>query len=258
MSSHPWIPQTIPVGDVPREMVQELYQWLETNGDRFSQVGAIECGLTYVDKLPELEPILGRIIQHVLSDRSDDNNGRLSLTSSLIVLVEGEMARTGVCRERLPFWRRLASISHASLLERAIVEVGLLPSDFHEWAMEKCGHLYYLQTYIDMRKEPRWNPDFVRSEQLKAEFVGRIAGAGHPNLGKIKTPELLRLLDSNDPNSVRSQLTIPFSFLPGPLEGGIEPVMEMPPEIEANLRTSLEAPELTPKSFAILVNSSLI
>lgn len=258
MSSHPWIPQTIPLGDVPREKVQELYQWLETYGDRFSQVGGIECGLAHVDKLPELEPILGRMIQHLLSDRSDDKNGRLSLTCSLIVLVEGELARTGVCRERPPFWRRLASISHASVLERAIVAGGLLPSDFHEWAMGKCGHLYYLQTYIDMRKEPRWLPDFVSSQQLKAEFVGRIAAAGHANLGKIKTPEVLQLLDGNDSNSVRSQLSIPFSFLPGPLEGGIGPVMEMPTEIEANLRIGLEAPELTPKSFAILVNFSLI
>ena len=258
MSSHPWIPQTIPLGDVPREKVLELYQWLETNGDRFSQVGGIECGLAHVDKLPELEPIIGKMIQHVLSDRSNDKNGRLSLTCSLIVLVESELARTGVCRERPPFWRRLASISHASILERAIIAGGSLPSDFHEWAMGKCGHLYYLQTYIDMRREPRWNPDFISSQQLRAEFVGRIAAAGHANLGKIKTPELLKLFDRNDPNSVQSQLNIPFSFLPGPLEGGIGPAMEVPPEIEANLRIGLEAPELTPKSFAILVNSSLI
>jgi hypothetical protein len=193
----------------------------------------------------------------LLSDQPDDKDGRLNLTSSLIVLVEGELARTGICRKHSPYWRRLASIAHASVLERAIVGVNMLARDFAAWAMEIRGHLYGMQTFVDMRLEPRWNPDFIRPDQLHPEFVGRIAGAGHLNLAKVKDDELRGLL-VGDENSARTKINFPFSFLPGPLEGGVESITEMPSEIETSLRASLDESELSPKSFASLVNSALI
>ena len=48
------------------------------------------------------------------------------------------------------------------------------------------------------------------------------------------------------------------ALMPGPLEGGIDAVRELPPDLEASIRTDLRAEELTPESFARLVNSSLI
>jgi hypothetical protein len=257
-SSHPWIPRGLSLDGLPHEKVVEGFQWLEKHGDRFSQVGAVECGFAHLMLLPQLEPILGRIVQQLLADRSDDEDGRLKLLCSLVVLVDGELARTGICRQRPPFWRRVASIAHAAALERAILAVGLTPSDFNEWAMQNRGHLYYLQSFVDMRKEPRWNPDFILPKQLSAEFVGRIAAAGAENLGTIKTQEVRQLFNSEDPSSAQSRVKFPWSYLPGPLEGAVEPLIAMPSDIETDLRAALEASELTPKSFVSLVNSSLI
>jgi hypothetical protein len=244
--------------DVPREKVLDLFQWLETGGDRFSQLGGIECGLANLHVVPELEPFLERLVRVIQSDKPDDNDGRLKLLCSLIVLVEGELARTGICRHRQPFWRRLAAIAHASVLERAIISVNMLPSDFTDWAMQNRGQLYYLQTFVDMRREPRWNPDFVLPQQLKAEFIGRIAGAVPANISSVKSENMRELLSGEREDSIPAQIDFPFSFLPGPLEGGVESVTAMTEEVEKNLRDWLQANELTPKSFVALVNSALI
>ena len=180
MSAHPWVAQAIDINGIPLEAISEFYKWLEVGGDRLSQLGGIECGLAHIDAFPELESRLAKIVQNVLFDDPADKDSRLNSLCSLFVLVEGELARTGICRQRPPFWRRIASLAHASILERAIIAVGLIPSDFVKWAMQSRGKLYYLQTFVDMRREPRWQPDLVLPDQLKAEFIGRIAGAFHP------------------------------------------------------------------------------
>lgn len=257
ISSHPWIPQAIDLGSISRDRVLEFYRWLETKGDRFSQLGGVECGLAHLDRIPELEPILTRIAEQFVADRPETSDGRIGLVCSLIILVEGELARTGICRRRPPFWRRLASIAHASVLERAILQTGMPTADFCEWAMQNRGQLYYLQSFLDMRKEPRWNPDLLAPGQLKAEFVGRLATAAQLNLGKIRAQEARTLFDGEGAKTVRSEMKF-SSYFPGPLEGGIPSPAKMPSEIEADLDKGLGEGELTPRSFAGLVNSSLV
>jgi hypothetical protein len=258
LSSHPSLVQAIDLRKVPREEVLRLYKWLEKSGDRISQLGGVECGLAYLDSFPELEADLLKMVQGFSADDPEDTEGRPTLLCSLIVMVEGELARIGTARRRPPFWRRLAVIAHASVIEREIIVAGIPPSTFHDWAMKSRGQLYYLQSFVDLRREPRWLPDFVLPAQLKAECIGRIAGAARPNATKVQTPELKALLLEPDDGSIQSQLNFPFAYLPGPLEGGIESIAEMPAEIESDLRKGLEAEELTPKSFVGLVNSALI
>jgi len=151
LSSHAWASHALPLRSVPRERVLEFYRWLEIGGDRISQLGAIESGLANLDVFPELETCIAKLVTLFLSDQPADNDGRLNLLCSLIVLVEGELARTGIFRQQSPYWRRLASIAHASVLERAIISVNMLPSDFTTWAMQNRGELYYLQTFLDRR-----------------------------------------------------------------------------------------------------------
>ena len=79
---------------------------------------------------------------------------------------------------RPPFWRRLASIAHASVLERQIIAAGIPLAFIIEEVTKARGHLYFLQSLIDLRREPRWLPEYVLPGQLKAECIGRIAGAG--------------------------------------------------------------------------------
>ncbi|MHC2282898.1 hypothetical protein ACVME8_009541 [Bradyrhizobium diazoefficiens] len=257
-SSHPFGPQSLHIDDLPASQILEFYAWLETKGDRFSQLGGIEWGINRLGHIPELEPYLERLAQLIQADDPDSSEGRLQLLTSLIVLVEGELARTGICRHRSPHWRRLASIAHACVLERAIVNVSMPTSDFFGWVMENRGSLYYLQTFVDMRQEPRWGPDSILAAQLKAEFIGRIAGVDPTGASLVKSESFREFLSGNGNNSIRSQVKFPYSFLPGPLEGGIESMAVMPEEMESNLRKSLEGEALTPLSFVTLVNSALI
>jgi hypothetical protein len=198
------------------------------------------------------------MVHGFLADDPDDTEGRPTLLCSLIVMVEGELARTGIARRQPPFWRRLAAIAHASVIEREIIAINISRSAFNEWAMQSCGRLYYLQSFVDLRSEPRWLPDFVLPGQLKAECIGRIVGAAHSNSEKIQTAELKTLLLGQESGGVQSHLRLPFAFLPGPLEGGIESIAVMPNDIESELRKKLDAEELTPQSFVPLVNSALI
>jgi hypothetical protein len=258
LSSHPWLPATIGLGDVPGEELLKVYKWMEQHGDRISQLGALEAGLTQLDKFPELEPILAKIAEGFVNDAPEDTEGRLILLCSLIVMVEGEFARTGIARNRPAYWRRLAAIAHASIIERAVVAAGILPSAIRKWAFPSRGQLYYMQNFVDLRTEPRWLPDFILPKQLKAEFVGRIYAAGHPNASKLQTVQLKSYLSDDESAPVRALVQFPFAYLPGPLEGGVESAVEIPSDLAADLKKGLEAEELTEQAFIGLVNSPLI
>jgi len=258
LSSQPLFPAAIQLGEVPREELLKAYKWLEQHGDRISQLGALEAGLAHLDKFPELEPTLAKMAAGFVNDVPDDPEGRLILLCSLILMVEGEFARTGIARNRPTFWRRLAAIAHASVIEREIIAAGVPPSTIHDWAFPSRGQLYYLQSFVDLRTEPRWLPDFVLPNQLKAEFIGRIYTAGHYNAAKLQSAQLKSYLSDDASAPVKTLVQFPFAFLPGPLEGGIESVAEMPSDLAADLKQGLEADELTGQAFISLVNSPLI
>jgi hypothetical protein len=257
-SSHPFGPQSVLLDAIDPAKVLEFFDWVEHAGDRFSQVGAVECGLKHLSKMPHLAPHLQSLIRIIQSDNPSDSNGRLELLCGLIMLVDGELARTGIAHDRQPFWRRLAAIAHAAVLERAILSVNMLPDDFIAWCRESRGFHFYSQTFIDMRQEPRWNPDLLSAEQLKAEFIGRIAAAAPENVIALLVDGSQDIFDRDSASSLIAQVVFPFSFLPGPLEGGTRPVAAMPQEIESNLNAMLRSETLTAKSFVTLVNSALL
>jgi hypothetical protein len=258
LSSHSYGPQCIVLETVDSAKILEFFDWAEHAGDRFTQVGAVECGLRHLHKMPQLAPHLRNIIQTIRSDDLASETARLKLLCALIMLVDGELARAGICRERQPFWRRLAAIAHASVIERAIMSVNMLPDDFVAWCRESRGLHFYLQTFVDMRREPRWNPDLLSASQLKAEFVGRIVAAAPENAGTMLGDGSQELFDRTSGSSLVAQVSFPFSFLPGPLEGGQQPIATMPQEIEDNLNEMLRSETLTAKSFVTLVNSALL
>jgi hypothetical protein len=119
-------------------------------------LGAIEFGLEHLDRYPDIEPRLVNLIEQFRQDDPEDAGGRLKLISSLVVLVEGELARTQIFRGRPPFWRRLASIAQASLIECHLAQVPLDVAEFSKNAMRRAGRNFYMQNLVDLRREPRW------------------------------------------------------------------------------------------------------
>lgn len=256
LSAHPSVPQEIRLNSISSDEVIKLFEWLEAHGDRISQLGAIELGLAHLDIYPEAEPIITRMTRAFVEEDAGED-GRFAQLAGLVVLVDGELARTGVLRTHQPYWRRLAVIAHASLLEREMLRRGVSISDFSTWAYPNRGQLYFLQNHVDLRKEPRWLPDFLSPDQLKAEFVGRISASMIVHEGKIKSPELRSFaLDKDGP--LQTLMVFPAPYLPGPLEGGVEAVNPMPSGIEQQVYEDLKAEIVTPRSFTGLVNTALI
>ncbi|QWG13107.1 hypothetical protein KMZ29_26130 [Bradyrhizobium sediminis] len=256
LCAHPFGAGSIPSVEGKSEELSALFKWILSNGDLVSQVGAMEWGLTNLNEHPALDELLTKIAERIRSEDAKDREGRLRLFSALVVLVDGELAGTGICRNRPPFWRRLASIAHAAIIERAILATGMITADFVEWAMENRGFVYYLQTFIDLRREPRWLPDFIFPEQLKPEFAGRIVAAAAQ--AALEAGPLRDLILGDGDNSLRTQVEFPDSFFPGPLEGGSPAIQSMPEDVEAALIKNLQKDEITPRSFATLVNSALV
>jgi hypothetical protein len=258
LSSHPFFAQATDITSLTESELVPLYEWLADRGDRISQVGAIECGLAQLHRCPRLAPHVSKLIQAFLDDSPTSEDGRLRLTFALIVFVDGEIARNGIARRRPPFWRRLASIAHASILERQVIAAGIPPSFMIDLALKTRGQLYYLQSFIDLRREPRWLPDSLLPAQLRAEFLGRIAAAGAINTDKISDSQIRAQVIEPNGGDIQRQLIFPYPYLPGPLEGGTPSVLEMPVEIEASVRADLEIRDLTARSFVALVNSSFL
>jgi len=258
LSAQSSIGETLDLNRLPRDEVALVFEWLAKHGDRISQVGSIECGLRFLRAYPELESSLTAMVTAVANDRPEDSDGRLSLLSSLVALVEGEVARRQTARERAPFWRRLASIAHASVIEREAIAADVESASLADWAFRSGGALYYMQSLVDLRKEPRWFPDFISPQQLKSEFIARVTGAAERYRENVPEGLLSAVLWGPGQGTIQSQLKLPSAFLPGPLEGGAEAIREIPPHLEAEIRRHLEAEELTSESFSGLVNCSLI
>jgi hypothetical protein len=258
LASHTGLAEVVDLTGLPSEEVAGAFEWLATHGSRISQVGAIECGLRVLPQWPTIAPSVAAMVRTIAGDNPEEPSGRLGLLSSLVTLVEGEFARRGIGRERPPFWRRLASTAHASILEREVVGAAMPVDKVAEWASGAGWSLYYTQSLIDLRLEPRWFPQFILPSQLKAWFVGRIAAAAERYRENVVDEEVKLLLWGSEASSVKSQSASLLALLPGPLEGGIEAADEIAPELEANIRSNLQSEELSPESFSGLVNSSLI
>ncbi|MCP1420965.1 hypothetical protein J3D47_005208 [Pseudomonas laurylsulfativorans] len=257
-SCHSSLVSDVDLASLSDEEIESAFRLIEVKGDLYSKLGAIELGFANLDRRPALEPILQRLVDQVLVDEPDVPSGRFSFLSGLIVLVIGELARTKLFYNRSPFWVRLAAIAHASHIERVYVATQSIPSDFASWAYELRGSFFLMQSLIDMRLEPRWQPDFISPAQLKSEFLGRIANSAATHQKNITSPRLRELLIDDDSSGKLKLLTFPYSFLPGPLEGGYAPVLEMPQELLHDLEAQLAAEGVSHDSFSSLVNCSLL
>jgi hypothetical protein len=260
ISSHSSISLEIEAHQLPEKELIRAYEWLNKKGDRISQIGAAEIGLSILDIRPNIEPYVYDIIEQILNEKVKESpeGDRFQLLSALIVLIEGELSRTQILRGKPPFWRRLASIAQASLIERSIIKSQVDIAAFSKWALVTRTQLFYLQTMTDLRLEPRWYPDYVSAPQLRAELLGRISSAAQKNDSKINNPALRELLFGSSPKSLRAQLNFPLSFLPGPLEGGLESQIDTPKEVLSEIEKQLTEDVLQPHSFTALLNSALI
>jgi hypothetical protein len=188
--------------------------------------------------------------------RSSDTSqyGYLTEFCNLVLLVGGEFSRNRLFVSSPPFWRRLAIFSHAAILQRAVLASNSNVFGLSNSHSENRAPLFFLQTAIDLRLEPRWQSAYLGPEQLKAEFLGRIFTAANRHSSTIN--QSLRAYILDDP-AIRNEVRFPFSYLPGPLEGGVDPVMTLPKDLATAIESALLSTPLELSSFVPLVNSAL-
>lgn len=259
LSSHSSITSTEIAQKLDTKTLIKAYKWLHNYGDMISQIGAIGVGLSILDEKPELEIYIIKMIKLLLAyDPKNEKNNRFRLLSALIILVDGELSQSKVFDDTPPFWRRLASIAHASLLERCFIKLNVDFKDFIKKVESMYSDWFSLQTFCDLRLEPRWQPGYISEEQLKFEFVGRMIIDADKYKSKIYSEDMKTLLFESHSKSLPSYIEYPYAFLPGPLEGSINFQLKVPDEILKLVEDNLNSDEIELSSFIVLVNSALI
>ncbi|MES0034857.1 hypothetical protein NKJ74_06165 [Mesorhizobium sp. M0046] len=258
LSAHSSVPPEIDIGQISSGELQTVFEYLDKSGDRLSQLGAIELGLSVFDQHPQLELSIVGMVQQIRDDDPNSSDSRFRLLSALTVLIDGEVSRAKTLLDKPPFWRRLATIAQASLIERCICSFPVDVGSFTEWAHAGRGQQFYLQTLCDLRLEPKWVPDFISPEQLKAEFVGRIANAAQLHKDKVTSQAIRELTLLEQAGSIGHQMRFPMPFFPGPLEGGTTSETILPPDLENSIDKALSQESIDGKSFIGLINSALI
>ena len=253
------VSERIFIDDFGEEELLGIYEWIANQGDPVSQIAAVEVALRNIECNRKLEPFVEQIVEGFISDDPGDDGGCFSLLSSMIVLVASELSRIGVMKETNPFYRRQAAIAQASLIIRAVKDAGTDSESIIKWANTiGVGHIFFLQGLVDLRLEPRWLPDFVSPEQLRAEFIGRVSNAvAHCTVG-IQSESLCSLIVGQD-SRLATAAEWPMPVLPGPLEGELTSDQpNIPEEVLIEMAAPLEADVLGPNSFAGIVNMALL
>lgn len=254
LASHSSITEAIKVDQLDQVALISAFDFLVKHGDRISQVGAIEVGLRILSARPEIEPFLVSLIEQLRDDAVDEPQSGFNLLEALFILVDGELSRLHLFSAEPPFYRRLAALSQAALIHRQLIDSAVDIEHFAKWAFPIRAEQYYLQSLVDMRSEPYWNPQLAAPSQLKDEFLGRILIAAKTYEHNIKEGKLFDLLLSNKVESLHASTNLLLSQLPGPLEGTEKTQRTLPAEIAEVINTQLATEKVEFSSFITLVN----
>ena len=257
-ASHPIISTLIEANDSEIFELIRVFEHLENNGDPISIIGAIEIGLKIIAINPDIEPALIKLIEKVRDDDLGVSSKLIPLYASIVMLVDGELSRLKFFSKTPPFYRRLASLTHAALIHRQLLHINFEVEKFHKFAFTEEGMNFYMQTFADMRIEPRWSPNMLEPTQVKADLIGRILIAAESNKKILEEKEVYKVIYGDEPETVQSNSNFPKSYMPGPLEGaeGLRP--DVPDEFIDEIEAQLNSDEAGSGQFFMLLNSALI
>ena len=258
LSSHAALTDEINVDQLNNEDLVSAFDFLDNHGDRISQLGAIEVGLRVLpsrsDIESDIEQILIRLIKQIRDDDVDGQASGFKFLSALFYLVDGELSSTRLLSAEPPFYRRLAALSQAALIQRQLVNVDIDIDQFSEDMSRDRRGQHYPQSLVDMRLEPRWGPELATAAQMKADFFRRIQIAAKKYEQNIAGSPIHDLVFGDAARSLES-LSNPLAlWLPSPLEGTEDTHRTLPIQIAEAIETELNAKEVGPSSFSALVN----
>jgi len=231
---------------------RKLASWLAGNDDLFSKVAFIELALPHAHEDARLEKSILKMVADIAALDPRDETGTLHLLSGLIVFIDGELSHQGTLGGWPPFRRRQAAIAQASLITRVLGDEANTRG-LANFCAARGGWRFAVQSLMDLRVEPRWQPDQIAAEQLKYEAIARVANAS-ARLGDEQLTEGLRTCFRDEGNAFRQAFGIQM-FFPGPLEGGSGNLLhELPGELLEAIEAGLDSLPLTFEALNPLLN----
>lgn len=258
LSSHPALTAEMSIIFKDNEKLPEVYEFLLKYGDPLSRIGAIEFGLPLLNERPEIKPSLLKLIQEICSDEAGKIEKEFKLFSALFILIDGELTRIRLMADKPPFYRRLASLAQAALFHRQMAQYPIDCHRFFDQAHLDRGVNYYMQSFSDMRTEPRWQPDFGLPDTMKNGFLGRLLNAIDLFKENFDDEEIFhKVKEKIIQNTLKSNKLFDF-FYPGPLEGNLEFSNPLPDELKDKIEELFhKKDEITPSTLFILINSAI-
>jgi len=252
----PTLSALVDISDKAAPEVEEFFTWLCDHGDSFSQVAGIEVGICYLRQFSVLEPLLVRMIERIRDEDPEIETSRVALAVNLLVFADGEMSRVGIFRNQPPFWRRMAAVAQASMIERELLAAGGGDEDSSSWLSHRAEY-FFMQSLADLRQQPRCIPELVSATQLRLDFLMRARIVGHNAADGLPEGPLRELLLGSGEGSLEKHTAFPTASAPGPIEGGLEGGAVAPDALVENLRKLDGEKALDIQAFTGLVNFCL-
>ena len=257
LSSHSALAIEIRVDRLPKRDLVRAYQFIVAHGDILSRLGATEVGIRVLSKRPEVGRHVLRLVESIRDDDESDKSSEFRLLAALFNLVDGEVSRTRLFSSEPPFYRRLASLAHASLIHRQVALYEIDRDRFSEWAFKARSKQFYYQSLADMRTEPHWSPEYALAPAMKMDFVGRIVIVGNVFQKHLGPKGLRKVVLGEGLGSLHELGLYSGLFVAGPLEGGERLAKGVPDELDQLIGTQLESEAVEPSSFFPLVDAAL-
>lgn len=227
----------------------EIYQFIATDGDRMSQVAAIEIGFGLLQTCPKIEPLLTEIIGKIYSDDPDKPQSEFKLLSNWIILVEAAIARNRVLSKIPVFMKRMACISQASIITKHFLKVNVDIDNLSTLILDKVDNNQVLQGLIDVRFTPRWLPEYISPKRLREHGISRMHNAAE-KYGKANCSSSLQdAIDLVNP---------PAISLPGPVDDETASINKLPPELRKVLFEQIKSVDVEARSFIPLIKFGII
>ena len=257
MGSYSLISNVIANEHISATEFNELVKW-GLEADPISRGILLELALKRSVDQTEIGPDVRVLAARFCGQGENGSYDPFAVLSAAFVMVDGELGRARVLVSKPPFWRRLASLAQAALITRCVLTIAGDLSKFVDWMQSVRWTVFGMQCYVDLRTEPRWLSDFATPQQLKDEIGGRVLFAAANDEKAADELGLRDILISDAPQSLKAQLNIALTMLPGPLEGNIDPIRPLQTEQIERMRNRLADASPTVSSFAPVANAAFV
>ncbi|WP_342241592.1 hypothetical protein [Inquilinus sp. OTU3971] len=151
--------------------------------DHFALIGAFELCADALARDSRFSELGERVLERLFGDMNHLTS-TCSIFAAAFIIASAHFSEHQSLRGRPVFWRRLAAAAHASLIVRTCDLEKIEPDNLVGWALRVAGRTYFASVLAEMGDEPRWRPEWIFSNFLIADAVGRVRNAIASILGK--------------------------------------------------------------------------